>query len=70
MSWPSDVPPELRRLAEEVLTPAQLEVVILKAAGWSERSMARQLRLSRGAIRDRLDSAERKLSAAIEEAAN
>lgn len=60
MTW-EDLDPELRRRAEQVLTPAQLEVMRLKAHGLGDRVIARQLGITREAVRDRADKASLKL---------
>lgn len=55
---------ELHDLARQVLTPAQFEAWELHDRRMSERSIALALRLSRSAVRDRLDAAERRLATA------
>jgi DNA-directed RNA polymerase specialized sigma24 family protein len=57
---------ELRQLAREVLTPAQLEVFELDEAGVSYHRAAAMLGISRQSVRERADGASRRLAAALE----
>jgi hypothetical protein len=56
---------DLRRLAREVLAPAQLEVFDLSEAGIGYRRASVVLGISRVAVRDRATAAERRLAAAL-----
>ena len=67
MSWPAGVDPVLREAAERVCSQKQLEVVQLLAAGYGMRRIGLLLGISRGAVRDRAESAQRKMQAALEE---
>lgn len=60
---------ELRKLAERVLTPKQLQVFRLHAAGYSSRRIARILGISRWTVRDHLTRAYELLEFASKEAA-
>ena len=62
MSW-ADLDPAIRELAEQELTPLQLEVLTLTLDGIPLRAIAYHLDRSRAAINDRLDAAYRKLRA-------
>lgn len=55
------VQPELREIIERVCTPAEIEVLKLKALGYGRRRMSSILDVSDSAIRDRMRSAERKI---------
>lgn len=55
------ISPELRSVAERVLTPAQLEVFLLEQAGYGLMPIARRLVLTRSAVRDRIHNAHTKL---------
>lgn len=59
--WPESVAPDLRALAERVLTPAQLEAYKLVARGYGRRRISVILGISTSAVRDRVNAAERKL---------
>lgn len=63
--WPSSVSPDLRELAERVLTAKQLEVIKLVAWGYGDRRIASILGLGRDAVRDRRQRAELKLFMAL-----
>lgn len=52
-----------------LLTPAQREAVALLEAGYSHRAAARALGISQASYRDRLDAAERRITAAEKGAA-
>jgi predicted DNA-binding protein (UPF0251 family) len=50
---------EIRRLAVAVLTPKQLEAYeLVVASGFTERSAAKALGISRSSLRDRLEGAD------------
>lgn len=53
--------PDIRQIAETVLTPKQLTAYKLHANGLSERDIAIHLRISRRAVRDRLAEADVKI---------
>lgn len=53
MSW-STLPPELRELAEEVCTPAQLDALKLWDAGAGYGRVALMLEISKESARDRI----------------
>lgn len=55
MSW-NTLPPEIARLAQTVLTQAQLAAWQLELDGHSQWHIAHQLNISRWAVRDRLHS--------------
>jgi len=59
-SW-SQLPPVIRAIAEEVLTPKQLETYKLAANGMTDREIAVLAKVSRRAIRDRLEEADIKI---------
>jgi DNA-directed RNA polymerase specialized sigma24 family protein len=48
---------EVWAIAQRVCTPAQLEALEHKARGYSERSMARELGITRSAVQSRLEAA-------------
>lgn len=62
MSWTS-LHPTIRQIAETTLTPKQLVAYRLHTNGMSERSIAIHLRISRRAVRDRLQEADVKILA-------
>jgi DNA-binding CsgD family transcriptional regulator len=62
-SW-SVLDPETRRLARQVLTPAERDAHNLHAQGFGYRRMALALGIDRDTARSRCDRAERKLAAA------
>lgn len=64
MSWET-VAPELRQVIERVCTPAEIEALKLKAAGYGRRRAALVLRISESALRDRMNSARRKVEAEV-----
>lgn len=64
MSW-QDADPRLRDVCERVLTEKELAAVKLLNAGYGTRRIANVLGVDRSTIRDRLASAERKITAAI-----
>lgn len=66
MTWPADTPPELRAIAERVLTTKQLDVVKLLAAGYSLRRIALLLGVSRSAVRERAEGAQRRMQAELD----
>jgi DNA-binding CsgD family transcriptional regulator len=51
----------LVEIMERVCTEAELDALELKAIGYGTRSIATQLGIGRRALRDRLQSAERKI---------
>jgi DNA-binding CsgD family transcriptional regulator len=61
VNWPSTVPPALRELIERACTPKEVEVMQLKAQGYSKRGMANILGISEEAVRDRMRRAVRKV---------
>lgn len=65
-AW-NELDPKMRALMEEVLTPKQLEAVKLLNAGYGTRTIARSLGVAVSSVRDRLESAERKILKALEE---
>lgn len=65
--WPEFVGPELRSLAERVLTPAQLEAYKLVARGYGRRRISVVLQISESAVRDRVKAAERKILKAFDQ---
>jgi predicted DNA-binding protein (UPF0251 family) len=69
MIWSPSVPElseeEFWELAQRVCTEREVEALRLKSLGFSERSAAKRLGISRSSFGDRLDSAERKLLAAM-----
>lgn len=60
MSWAS-LPPEVREVAERVLTPKQREAFELELAGWGLQRSADYLNIRRVAVRDRLTGAHKRL---------
>lgn len=68
MRW-DDLPVEFRELAESVLTDAELRAMRVRCSGASElvgyRRIGRVLGISRDAARARVESAERKIAAAL-----
>lgn len=60
MSW-NTLPPIIRQIAEQALTPKQLVAYKLNANGMKERDIAIHLRISRRAVRDRLNEADVKI---------
>jgi transcriptional regulator len=55
------LPPDVRAIAERVLTPKQLEAWQFEQAGWGMTRIARRLGVTKGAIVSRLDGANLKL---------
>lgn len=70
MSWQS-LPPDLRAIIERVCTPAEIEVLKLKATigpggrEYGRRRIAQILHVSDTTVRDRLRNAERKIQSEI-----
>lgn len=60
MTW-LDLPAAIRAIAEETLTPLQLQTYKLSVNGMSERDIAVHANVSRRAIRDRLAEADIKI---------
>lgn len=60
------LPPDVRQVAEHVLTDKQLVAYKLSANGMSERAIAIHLRISRRAVRDRLAEADVKIQAHLQ----
>jgi DNA-binding CsgD family transcriptional regulator len=60
VGW-STLDPELRAIAERVLTARQLDALKLKAGGMGRRRIAVALGISEAAVRDRLAAAARKI---------
>lgn len=60
MSFAS-LPPAIRAIAENQLTPKQLDTWKLELAGWSTRRIATQENIARATVTDRLDGAYRTL---------
>lgn len=54
--------PTYKRIAQEVCTPAELEALAYFIAGVPVTRIALALDISRGAVRDRLDRADRKIT--------
>ena len=64
--WPSSVSPDLRAIAERVLTEKELEVMRLVAWGWGQRRIASLLGITRDAVRDRAHRAKTKMLRELE----
>lgn len=62
------IPSHIRTIAEEVLTEKQLVAYRLSVNGMSERDIAIHLRISRRAVRDRLQEADVKIQRRLEAA--
>lgn len=60
---------QLLQLAERTLTPNEYAAYELAHKGMSQRAIALHLNLSRGAIRARLENAQRKITLARKEQA-
>lgn len=60
MSW-NDLPATIRTIAETTLTTKQLTTYKLDANGMTHRDIAIHLRISRRAVRDRLQEADIKI---------
>jgi DNA-binding CsgD family transcriptional regulator len=67
MAW-ADLPPDVRARAEEVLTERQLEVVKLRASGFSWRRIADAENCSRESARGAFDRATLRLRRSLENA--
>lgn len=61
-------PGDLRSLAEQVCTAAELDAWRLVQRGMSQRAIALALGISRSSVRDRVESAARKVAEAMEDA--
>ncbi len=55
------LPPDIRRIAEDVLTAKQFEAFELECAGWGLVRIGRQLDISKQAVGGRIDLAHRRL---------
>lgn len=60
MAW-HDLPADVREVAENTLTPRQLEVLMLSSAGMTDRRIASTTGVSRRTVRDHFDAATDKL---------
>lgn len=64
MSW-AELPLDLRRLAEAILTNRQLEVIHDQADGLSIRYTAQRLRISSSTVQGHRDAAHERLRIAL-----
>jgi DNA-binding CsgD family transcriptional regulator len=64
--WDPSVAPDLRKIAERLLTARQLEVYKLVARGYGLRRIAVLLGISKSAVQDRLHLAELKVFRELE----
>lgn len=67
MSAPPPEAAHIRSLAERVCTEAELEAWRLVQRGMSQRAISLALGISRSSVRDRVESAARKVADALEE---
>ncbi len=61
MSW-QRLPRVYREIAQAVCTSKELDALALHIAGYTELTISVRLNISRRAVRDRLDSATRKIA--------
>jgi DNA-binding NarL/FixJ family response regulator len=60
MSWHT-LPPTIRTIAEQHLTPKQVTILRLQLNGLNTRAIARQLNISRSTVDEHIDAAHRNL---------
>lgn len=61
--WPPEIPRRLKRLAERVCTPAEIQALKLYSDGWSYQRISMFLGISQPAVRSRIDRGTSKIRA-------